>query len=126
MAILTEENLFAQAEERLRCRLIAVTTKFNSAEVAAIESAAKQCGVSRGEYIRDLVLGALHTSPGETQPPPELTEVVGLRLMLSTLLKPLAIGQRMTEETFDAVLAEVRRAQTKVAADLLRPKGGVR
>ena len=124
MALLDENEIQKRAEERMNARLIAVTTKFSTPEVLAIEEAAKRGGVSRGEFVRDVVLREIQRSGAASTAPPELTEIVGLRLLLTTLLKPLAVGQRMTEETFEAVVAEVRRAKGPMAAELLTPQGG--
>ena len=39
----------------------------------------------------------------------ELTEIVGIRLMLTNLFRPLATGQKLTPEAFDNMLAEVKK-----------------
>ncbi len=123
MALLDTDNLFAAAEKRASFRTINVSSKLNREEVDRLNALAKARGCQRGELIRDLILRELDsTRPGD-QPPADLTEIVGLRLLLTTLLKPLAIGQRMTEETFDAVITEVRRAKSHMAAELIKDQG---
>lgn len=124
MALLDESEIMKRAEGRSNSRLVAVTTKFSASEVSAIEQAAKRVGFSRGEFIRDIVLHEIQRSTDAAIPPPELTEIVGLRILLTTLLKPMAVGQRMTEETFEAVVMEVRRAKAQMAAELLSSQGG--
>jgi hypothetical protein len=123
MAILDDAAIMERAVQRLNSRHLAVTTKFNSQEVAEIERAANSFGTTRGEFIRNLVLNELERQRTPLTVHPDLAEIVGIRLMLTTLLKPLAIGQRMTEETFDAVMTEVERAKVPVAAGLIEPKG---
>ena len=124
MALLDENEILKRSEERMNSRLIAVTTKFSTPEVSAIEQAAKRGGVSRGEFVREIVLREIQRGSVAAAAPAELTEIVGLRLLLTTLLKPLAVGQRMTEETFEAVVTEVRRAKAQMAAELLTHQGG--
>jgi hypothetical protein len=46
---------------------------------------------------------------------PELTEIIGLRLMLTNLLRPLATGQKLTPETFDGIVAEVKKHKRTLA-----------
>jgi hypothetical protein len=91
-----------------------------------LDALAKERGCPRGELIRELILRELNRCSTTSRPPVNLTEIVGLRLMLTTLLKPLAIGQRMTEETFDSVIVEVNRAKVPVAASLIEPEEGGR
>jgi len=123
MALLDYDNLFAAAEKRASFRTINVSSKLNREEVDRLNALAKARGCQRGEFIRDLILRELESTRPEDQPPPDLTEIVGLRLLLTTLLKPLAIAQRMTEETFDAVITEVRRAKSHLAAELIKEQG---
>lgn len=119
MAILDPENLFAAAEKRASFRTTNVSSKLNRLEVERLDALAKERGCQRGELIRELILRELDRATAAAEPPANLTEIVGLRLMLTTLLKPMAIGQRMTEETFDAVMIEVNRAKVPVAASLI-------
>jgi len=124
MALLDADNLFAAAEKRASFRTTNVSSKLNRQEVERLDALAKGRGCQRGELIRDLILRELERSSVTVQPPADLTEIVGLRMMLTTILKPLAVGQRMSEETFDAVITEVRRAKAQMAAELLEQKGG--
>jgi hypothetical protein len=126
MAILDPKNLLAEAQERASFRTANVSSKLNRLELKRLDALAKERGCLRGELIRELILRELDRSSTTSQPPVNLTEIVGLRLMLTTLLKPLAIGQRMTEETFDAVMVEVNRAKVPVAASLIEPEEGGR
>ena len=123
MELLDTDNLIAAAEKRASFRTINVSSKLNRDEVERLNALAKVRGCQRGELIRGLILRELDDTHSSDQPPADLTEIVGLRLLLTTLLKPLAIGQRMTEETFDAVITEVRRAKSHIAAELIKEQG---
>jgi hypothetical protein len=40
--------------------------------------------------------------------------------MLANLLKPIATGQKITPEVFDAIMAEVRKTKREVAVEAQR------
>jgi len=44
-----------------------------------------------------------------------LVEIIGLRLMLTNLLKPLTTGQKITPEVFDGTIAEVKKHKRVLA-----------
>ena len=123
MALLDTDNLFAAAEKRAAFRTVNVSSKLNRSEVERLNALAEARGVQRGELVRELILRELDKSSSTHEPPADLTEIVGLRLLLTTVLKPLATGQQMSEQTFDAIVLEVRRSKTEIAADLLATKG---
>jgi hypothetical protein len=75
--------------------------------------------------IRQLILRELRHDAGESAASPELTEIIGLRLMLTNLLKPVATGQKVTPEIFDAIMAEVRKTKREVAVEVQRQAEGV-
>ena len=46
---------------------------------------------------------------------PELVEIIGVRLMLTNLLRPLAAGQKITPEVFDETIAEIKKHKRSLA-----------
>jgi hypothetical protein len=48
-----------------------------------------------------------------------LTEILGVRLFLVNVLRPLAVGQKLTPEAFDKLLDEIGSAKHKLAAQIL-------
>src|ERR1700690_4325997 len=98
MPLLSEDQLVAEAEKRETYRLVGVTTKLSSREVADIERLAKRRGQQRGELIRRLILDELTRDSSEPTASAELSEIIGIRLMLMNVLKPLATGQKLTPE----------------------------
>ena len=123
MALLDTDNLFASAEKRAAFRTVNVSSKLNRSEVDRLNALAEARGVQRGELVRELILRELDKPSPTHEPPADLTEIVGLRLLLTTVLKPLATGQQMSEQTFDAIVLEVRRSKTEIAADLIAKTG---
>jgi len=53
-------------------------------------------------------------------PSAELTEITGIRLMLTNLFRPMATGQKLTPEAFDNMLAEVKKRKRSVAEEAMQ------
>jgi hypothetical protein len=84
-------------------RTRSVGTKLTEEEYAKLEALAAQRGVTPGECVRDLVLGAF----GESQPEATateqalLSEVLALRTILINTVYDLASGEGMTPERME-------------------------
>ena len=115
MSLFNDEQLTAEAKAKASYRLIGVTTKLSPREVADIEGLARKHGLQRGEFIRQLILDELARDSGDLPVSAELVEILGLRLMLTNLLKPLATGQKITPEVFDGIIAEVKKHKRGLA-----------
>jgi hypothetical protein len=115
MSFFNEEQLAAEAKAKASYRLIGVTTKLSPQEVEDIERLARKHGLQRGEFIRQLILDELACDSGDPPVSPELVEIIGVRLMLTNLLKPLTTGQKITPEVFDGILAEVKKHKRSLA-----------
>jgi hypothetical protein len=115
MSFFNEEQLAAEAKAKASYRLIGVTTKLSPREVEDIERLARKHGLQRGEFIRQLILDELARDSGDPPVSLELVEIIGLRLMLTNLLKPLTTGQKITPEVFDGIIAEVKRHKRSLA-----------
>ena len=115
MSFFNEEQLAAEAKAKASYRLIGVTTKLSPREVEDIERLARKHGLQRGEFIRQLILDELACDSGDPPVSPELVEIIGVRLMLTNLLKPLTTGQKITQEVFDGIIAEVKKHKRSLA-----------
>ena len=115
MSFFNDEQLTAEAKAKASYRLIGVTTKLSPQEVEDIERLARKHGLQRGEFIRQLILDELARDSGDPPVSPELVEIIGLRLMLTNLLKPLTTGQKITPEVFDGTIAEVKKHKRGLA-----------
>ena len=122
MAILDEANLAAEAAKRATYRVHHVGTKLNESELRAFEALAAKRNQTQGELIRRLILNEQANEQareaGGVQPSAELEEITGVRLLLINLLKPVAIGQPMTEKTFDGIVAEAKKRKAPAALEL--------
>ena len=117
MKLTNDMEITTNAEKRASFRLLGVTTKLNPREVEDVERLARSRGLQRGELIRKLILDELARDAGSVAASTELTEIMGIRLMLTNLFRPLATGQKLTPEAFDNMLAEVKKRKRKVATD---------
>lgn len=119
MPLLDDKTL---AEKAARCaayRLKTAGTKLNTEELAALEKHCSDLGKTPGEVIRQLILTELgRTATNNAISNPTLTEVLGVRLLLVNVLRPLAAGQKMTLEVFDKLLEEISTAKHELAGTL--------
>ena len=120
MKLADDLQVTTNAEKRASFRLLGVTTKLNSREVEDVERLARSRGLQRGELIRKLILDELARDAGSVEASTELTEIMGIRLMLTNLFRPLATGQKLTPEAFDNMLAEVKKRKREVATDAMQ------
>jgi metal-responsive CopG/Arc/MetJ family transcriptional regulator len=104
-----------RALKRESFRMSNVSSRLTCTEVERLDELAKKHGQQRGEFIRRLILDELARQSGEPTVSAELTEIIGLRLMLTNLLRPLATGQKLTAETFDGIIAEVKKHKRTLA-----------
>jgi hypothetical protein len=117
MPLLTDETLAEKAEQRAAFRLTNVSSKLSQGEAGRLDALARKRGQQRGEFIRSLILAELIRDNGLPAASAELSEIVGIRLMLMNVLKPIANGQKLTPEVFDGIMAEVKRRKRTVAIE---------
>ena len=120
MAILEDSEIAMKAEERTRFRLKSAGPKLNQQELRNLTALAKRRGVRPGALIRKLILDELARDAGVVAASTELTEIMGIRLMLTNLFRPLATGQKLTPEAFDNMVAEVKKRKRSVAEDAMQ------
>jgi hypothetical protein len=94
-----------------------LNTKLTPSEFAAVEASARSNGSALGEWVRDVILRELR-KPSSSDPC--LAEIIGVRLLLVNVLRPLAVGQQLAPEAFDKLLDEISEAKHQVAAKLGR------
>jgi hypothetical protein len=117
MPLLSDEAMVQTAEQRASFRLTNVSSKLSRSETERFDALAKRRGQQRGELIRRLILDELYRDAGKPTASAELSEIVGLRLMLTNVLKPLATGQKLTPEVFDGIMTEVKKRKKAVAVE---------
>lgn len=109
MAMLNESNLLAMKARAAKFRTNHVGTKLNEAELHEFESLAERRKQTPSELIRGLVLGEIERDKQPPRASVELEEIASLRLLLLNILPVLARGERMTNETYKQIEAEVKK-----------------
>jgi len=94
-----------------------LNTKLTASEFAAVEASAKANGCALGEWVRELILRELRRAGNDLS----LAEILGVRLLLVNVLRPLVAGQRLAPEAFDKLLDEISQAKYQLAAKLGTP-----
>jgi hypothetical protein len=117
MPLLNDDAMVKKAEQRASFRLTNVSSKLSRSEAERLDLLARKRGQQRGEFIRHLILDELTRDSGAPTASPELSEIVGVRLMLTNLLKPLATGLKITPEVFDGIMVEVKKRKTALAVE---------
>jgi Ribbon-helix-helix protein, copG family len=120
MSLLSDDDIAEVAQRREVFRESSVSTRLTRKETRNLDALAKSRGVQRGELIRQLIRDELARDSGTSAASTELTEIMGIRLMLTNLFRPLATGQKLTPEAFDNMVAEVKKRKRSVAEDALQ------
>ena len=115
MAILTATAHASSDSDHALNRVFPVTTKLTKEELDRVTEFAKSQGCARGEWIRDVILKEMRNGSGSD---PFLAEILGVRLLLVNVLRPLAAGQRLTPEAFDKLLDDISEAKHQLAGKL--------
>jgi hypothetical protein len=123
MAVLKGESDTISDNDHTLHRVFPVTAKLTKEERGKITEFARSQGLARGEWIRDVILRDVR---GGSANDPSLAEILGVRLLLVNVLRPLAAGERLPPETFDKLLDEISEAKHKLAARLATHSEGNR
>ena len=115
MPLLVEHNDSQRARKKTVFRNATVCLKLTEQEVQLLDQFATAKGMARSEWMRDVILRELRGDPAND---PSLAEILGVRLLLVNVLRPLAAGQRLTPEAFDKLLDEISDAKHQLAAKL--------
>lgn len=126
MSILAEDQIEVRAERRALLRSENVSSRVTKKEAEQIDALASQRGLQRGDCIRQVLLAELARSAQPSVASPELVEIIGLRMILTNLLRSISQAQPITQERFDAIMTEVRRSKLQVANDMVAKKEGGR
>src|SRR5277367_5724152 len=115
MAILkAKSDAISDSDHTLKL-IFPVTAKLTKEERGRVTEFARLRGLARGEWIRDVILREMR---GGSSSDPSLAEILGVRLLLVNVLRPLATGQKLTPEVFDKLLDEISEAKYQLAAKL--------
>jgi hypothetical protein len=120
MPLLAQHNDSQETQRKTVFRSATVCLKLTQQEVQLLDQIATAKGMARSEWMRDVILRQLR---GESASDPSLAEILGVRLLLVNVLRPLASGQRLTPEAFDKLLDEISEAKHALAGKLTASAG---
>ena len=120
MPLLAEHNDSQRTQKKTVFRNATVCFKLTQQEVELLDQIATAKGVGRSEWMRDVILRELR---GDSANDPSLAEILGVRLLLVNVLRPLAAGQRLAPEAFDKLLDEISEAKHALAGKLTASAG---
>ena len=127
MALLDKENLAAMKAKREKFRLNHVGTKLNDAELKEFTALVEKRKQNPSELIRELIFREIRRDKEGIQASPELSEIIGTRLLLVNTLQPLLTATKaMSAERFNDLLDQIAKvkielAQKKVKEAQLKP-----
>jgi hypothetical protein len=120
MPLLAQHNDQQRTQRKAVFRNATVCLKLTQQEVQLLDQIATAKGMARSEWMRDVILRELR---GDSANDPSLAEILGVRLLLVNVLRPLAAGQRLTPEAFDQLLDEISEAKHQLAGKLAASAG---
>jgi hypothetical protein len=100
-------------------RIHSVGTRLNPDENAKLETLAAGRHVTPGELLRTLVKEETQRVSHIQEPSLELVEIIGLRLMLTNFLKPMAHGKTQTKEEVDVLTNTIRERKRPLAQEIV-------
>ena len=102
-----------------------VSTKLSQAECAEAERAAAARGQWLSEWVREVIIRELKDQNANLD---LVSEIIGLQLLLMNVLAPLARGERISADQFQAIVKSVQATKVKAAEEMLarrrQPKEG--
>ncbi|MGA7157850.1 MAG: hypothetical protein WBY53_13430 [Acidobacteriaceae bacterium] len=119
MALLDTETGPVSEADGAANRVCPVTVKLTQEEHNEVTEHAEGLGQARSEWMRDVILRELRNSPID----PLLEEVVGIRLLLINVLRPLADGQQMPTEAFDKLLEHIGKRKVEIVQTMVSARG---
>ena len=120
MLILAQHNDSQGTQRKTVFRNATVCLKLTQQEVQLLDQIATAKGMARSEWMRDVILRELREDSTKN---PTLAEILGVRLLLVNVLRPLAAGQRLMPEAFDKLLDEISEAKHALAGKLATSAG---
>ena len=95
-------------------------TKLTIQEELELVRAAESEGKSASEWAREVLLRDARRAGND----PLFIELIATRMILLNLLKPLAMGQKVTPEDFTRISATVRSDKRKVSQEIQQQYNG--
>ncbi len=115
----TDDQVIARRLRRIKSgsnRDRTVGSRITRDEEAELVSAADRAGRNISDWTRDVLLREARGSRTDVL----LTEIVAMRMMLNSLLRPLSCGETITPDDFTAQMMTIRTTKQKVTQEILQ------
>ena len=113
--VLGLENRIRRSQGR-GSRDCVANTRVTRNEQKELEAAAAAEGKALSEWGREVLLREARKGASDNA---LLTELIALRMLMSTVLRTVALGERLSPEAYAQVLAEVRANKHETTRDVL-------
>jgi hypothetical protein len=97
-------------------RTRSLASRFTPGEEIELKVAAKASGKFTAEWAREVLLCAARTRSSDAA---VITEVVALRMLVSTVLRSIALRETLTPDAFTQILSDVRSGKHDATRDVL-------
>ena len=115
----TAIDLSHRLDRRLKSgvrRTQTVGARVSPAEEEELIAAANRQGLNISEWSRDVLLNAARSAQNDAV----FTELVGTRMLLVNLLKPLVLGEKVTAAWISEAMTMVRKEKHKAAQEVMQ------
>ncbi len=100
-------------------RSVTLSTKITSRELELISAASEADGRALGEWVREAILKAAHSSSTGVGADHLMTEIVALQLFLTDVLSPVACGEHMSPEQYQKLMRNVKTNKHRAAREVI-------
>ncbi len=100
-------------------RAVTLSTKITSRELELISAASEADGRALGEWVREAILKAAHSSSTGVGADHLMTEIVALQLFLTDVLSPVVCGQQMSAEQYQELMRNVKTNKHRAAREVM-------
>jgi hypothetical protein len=97
-------------------RVKVASARVTESEHDTLDAAAGRQGKALSEWAREVLLREAEGAQTDTA---VFTELVALRMLVSTVLRSVALGETLSAEAYAQIIAEVRAGKHKAARDLI-------
>ena len=111
-----KQSAHSQHRSRTIVRTITIGGKFTPTEYESLSKIASDSGQLLGEWAREVLLRESQSEEADLH---LISEVVGIQLLLMNTLAPMARGDRISAEQFQAIVKSVQSTKVKAAEEML-------
>ena len=110
------QTTHSQRRTRTIVRTITIGGKFTPIEYEELSKIASDSGQLLSEWAREVLLREAQVEESNLH---LISEVVGLQLLLMNTLAPMARGEKISAEQFQAIVKSVQSTKVKAAEEML-------